>query len=658
MSSAERRGVTEGRGVSPTTANAGASTGGVTGTVAVGDLRRQPPLSTAPDGVSPPSSGLALLTDAARYIDEVDDATLLRMTETSSSPAPAVPIDAAPPPAPPRYTFKRVQRGAASVAATSLPSFPPDDRRRPSSNPPSLTTPGSSVTPGAATTPTATVRETGVWGFTNPPVLLRKWTTTRTADGERDSRDVVTFPQAGVVTDRQKDSPPAMDREASNTADSVRGQSRYGSGVHRLSSSPVLMRDDRPLRYSDDAGSTSPPPPKRPYKAPAADQDDVPARVAARRDARRTEEGTEETEDGEQSMTAAHPPSLQQRWQRAREVAFTLCEQLKVDEGEATMTADRATLEVFKKCCQNFLTDRRVHVPLTFSTHGTLVTCMARFVLDFCLREAEQYDEGDHGVTGCVSWEHDSAGLEGPRCLHGLAMISKEHVVEMDVSSENGQRALKENPTRAKIITNRWQRNVVQLRHDNAACCFHDSAQAPGSFSSQSCGMFYTELHKARQGFAQAMAFQKACYPRMANAGTHLLTCLKCHCNWETGSGPVLGRQVCKLTPFALTAAGHLDPSTVSDPKVRASVTFPTLLVFQCCNPTYRQNRSAPQKSCDFKISAPDLIAAVQLAKRLWSEVMGRPAPIYVPEYRWHPRYQYVNTVLPVGQKDDDDALF
>ena len=345
-------------------------------------------------------------------------------------------------------------------------------------------------------------------------------------------------------------------------------------------------------------------------------------------------------------------------WQRAMELAVGICVPLKVDTKMLTLLPDAGTLECFRKAAQAWLSDTKVYLPLTFSTQKTVLTVMGRFILDFVMK-ASGLATPSWNPTGCVVWRHMCTDAQPAlHCLHGLPMLNKDQVIEMDVNSENGQKALKETPQKAKLTVNRWNRNVVQLKNEDAACCPHDATTPAGSFSGKSCGMFFSEGPKALQAFQQIMAFQSACYPRMQTASTHLLMPIKCDCNWGNQHLPLLGRQVCKVTPFSINAGMAMDKNLVEDPKLMASIRYPSVLVFQCCNPVYRNSKANAQRNCDFKISAPDMICALQLAKQMWSAIVKTPAPLTVPEFKWDPQYQHQNVILPVDQHDPDESLF
>ncbi|ADD17113.1 single stranded DNA-binding protein [bat adenovirus 3] len=341
------------------------------------------------------------------------------------------------------------------------------------------------------------------------------------------------------------------------------------------------------------------------------------------------------------------------QWQLGMEMALKILTAYQVDHKELTLLPDSGTLECFKKAAQAYLVNTKTVVTYNFTTQKSFQHMVGRILLDFVIKAA--------GVapglnpSGCVVWQH---GCQRQlHCLHGSPMIQKEQLIEMDVNSENAQRVLKENPEKTKIVTNRWGRNVVQMKNEDAYCCFMDVNISGGNFSSSSCGMSYTDGPKALMAFQQIMAFQRACYPQMSTAESHLLMPLKCECNWNN-SLPMLGRQTCKMTPYALSSTADIDRSLVQDAKMLATLDHPAMLVFQCCNPVYRNSKAAPQKNCDFKISTVDMVACVQIAKKIWSTCIGTPPPLKFPEFKWSQEYKYQTTILPQGQEDNDVSLF
>ncbi|APG53806.1 DBP [simian adenovirus 55] len=383
----------------------------------------------------------------------------------------------------------------------------------------------------------------------------------------------------------------------------------------------------------------------------------------------------EEEESGEEASTSAvqenkkpeRPKTLAIKnplnapitsaWEKGMQLMHTLMEKYSIDKTErAEFHFLSHQYTVYRKICNSWLQDEHKYCPLTFTTNKTFGTMMGRFLHAFVNQYAGIVSE-KWEPTGCVVWEHRCTESDGElRCLHGLSMITKEQLVEMDVTSETGQRALKDSPARAKIVQNRWGRNVVQLRNEDARCCMHDASCGNNVFSSKSCGMFFSEGAKAQQAFKQFEAFMAAAYPHMDKGHKHLLMPLRCECNYLGDAVPRAGRQVCKMTPFSLSHAEDMDTDEVTDPVLRASLRYPTLMVFQCANPVYRNTRASNQINCDFKISAPDVLLALQLTRQLWHDNFNyqeTPVPkLVLPEFKWHARYQYKNITLPTAHVD------
>lgn len=352
---------------------------------------------------------------------------------------------------------------------------------------------------------------------------------------------------------------------------------------------------------------------------------------------------------------------LTSAWEKGMQVMHLLMEKYSIDKTEKTEFHFLPhQFSVYRKICNSWLQDEHKFCNLTFTTQKSFGTMMGR-LLNFFVNQYAGIRGDKWEPTGCAVWQHHCTDEDGElRCLHGLPMIVKEHVIEMDVTSESGQRALKESPHRAKIVQNRWGRNVVQLRNEDARCCVHDAGCGNNVFSSKSCGMFFSEGSKAQQAFKQFEAFMQAAYPNMQKGTKHLIMPLRCECNYLGDAVPRAGRQVCKMTPFALSHAEDLDNGEVTEPTLLASLRNPTLMVFQCANPVYRNARAANQPNCDFKISAPDLLQALQLTRQLWQDnMLDEPVPKMVfPEFKWHPRYQWKNITLPSAQVDPSPEPF
>ena len=411
-----------------------------------------------------------------------------------------------------------------------------------------------------------------------------------------------------------------------------------------------------------------------------------PKKARQRRAATTTTPAVPPREEAPAAESSPSPPlgpneEVERRWQLGRDIVEALLSPLKVDCSAVTLLPDKATLEAFRAGAQAWLNQNGCNPQLNYSNKESFAEQMARFLFQLTLSciggEGAASAGGATNVTGCAVWvqaeSHVSAQEAGTssviRCYHNEPMVARDHTVEMDVTSEAGKRALEEQPDRARVTQNRWGRNVVRLTNPDALCCKSDVALAGGAHSAESCGMFFTDGPKLRLALAQSGAYQAACYPSMREAHTRLLAVLRCRCNWHSCASrrPVvqLGRQVCRVSPFQLSAAAQLNPDSFEDPRYQASIRYPALLVFQCCNPVFRRGgasgggRGAEAPTCDWKLSAPDLLNAVQLAKRMWSSVIGDRYPLptlRIPELRWHDSLRYQTALLPQPAGDVEEA--
>lgn len=373
---------------------------------------------------------------------------------------------------------------------------------------------------------------------------------------------------------------------------------------------------------------------------------------------------------GGASAATTSAPTVEQRWQRGRDLIEKIFQPLKCDPSRVTLLPDAETLAALRGACQAWMNTRRQNPQLNFSSRTSFAEQMARFLLQLVLQAT---DELGRDVTGCAVWrqpvdfsaDDQVNGPVGLRCYHGDSMVAREHIVEMSVTSEAGKRALSEQAEQAKVVQNEFGRSVVRLVYDDALICAKDARMPSGQHSSESCGLFFSDSVKMRTALAQYAAFQKACFPQMGEeAGRHLAVVLRCRCNWSAASSPKptvqLGRQTCRPTPFQLTSASQLDAESLDDDRLRASVHFPCLLVFQCCNPSFRggaRSGGAGQcetPSCDWKLSAPDLLNAAQLAKNLWRDLLTEEPlpPLRLPELRWHQSLRYQPALLPQQVSD------
>ncbi|ACJ14519.1 DBP [Murine adenovirus 3] len=374
---------------------------------------------------------------------------------------------------------------------------------------------------------------------------------------------------------------------------------------------------------------------------------------------RRRFESSDEEEDVFDDGTVTEEEAC---WQTAREFLHKMCLPLKVDGKQCTFLPNAQTAELFRKLCHSWLLQQKMVPSLTFTTLRSFTMQMGRFVLALLLQASglsptEAAAHSIANVSGVAAWKHASDVTL--HCLHGAVMIAKDHHVDLDVSSEGGQRALKEQGPNAVVTTNRWGRSVVRVKYD-AFVCPMDAGVPFNQPSNKSCGFCFTDGKKALKGFKQIVAFQAALYPQAAGGGEWMLLCLRCECNFGVAQ-PILGRQTCRLTPYQLSLAEGLDGGNM-DAVAKASVENPVVLVAQCCNVTFskagKAGGAAAGKTCEWKISSVDLVTAAQLAKKMIHKMLDLPPSLFVPEFKWDPVFSFRSTVLPQGVGDSDLQLF
>lgn len=429
-------------------------------------------------------------------------------------------------------------------------------------------------------------------------------------------------------------------------------------GELELDVAPTTPETAAPSAGAASKSARPPVPPKKSRRAPAGGPAPSAAHPAGRAG----------------SVAPTPTPSVEQKWQRGRDLVEKLFQPLKCDPSKVTLLPDAETMCAIRGACQAWMNTRRQNPQLNFSTRLSFAEQMARFVLQMILQAT---DEIGRDVTGCAVWKQpvdysadDNVSKPTPvRCYHGEMLIPREHTIEMSVTSEAGKRALSEQPELAKVVQNEYGRSVVRICHDDALMCIKDAQMPSGQHGQESCGLFFSDAVKLRTCLAQYAAFQKACFPGMGEeaAGKHLAVVLRCRCNWAASCLPKpatqLGRQTCRLIPYQMSSAGQLDADSLDDERLKASVFFPCLLVFNCCNPVFRGSRGAgagqcETQSCDWKLSAPDLLNAVQMAKNMWRDLLpDEPLPpLRIPELRWHNSLRFQPALLPqqvVGNDPD-----
>lgn len=353
------------------------------------------------------------------------------------------------------------------------------------------------------------------------------------------------------------------------------------------------------------------------------------------------------------SRVSAQPSEIQ--WQKAMENAVTLFAGLDVDNTHLTMLPDEGTLECFARAAQLWVGEQKVPINFTYTAKASYFQTMGKILFAATLKRAG-IDPNGWNPSSVSIWRHQSEDII--HCLHGVPMLNKEQIIEMDINSEAGQKALKEQASKTKIANNRWGKKVVQLRNEDALVCVEDAMASGSTCTAKSCGMSFTDGKKARAAFQQMSAFLNACYSNMTHARTHMMIMSHCNCNYGAVTVPLLGRQVPRMSVFSITNTDSIMREKVTDPKMLATLNNPAVFVFQCCNPVFRGAKTSLQKNCDLKVSSVDLVNAVQLVKQFWRKVFQEPLPPVFPEFKWNRTLQYQTALLPQSFDDPDDSLF
>lgn len=283
-----------------------------------------------------------------------------------------------------------------------------------------------------------------------------------------------------------------------------------------------------------------------------------------------------------------------------------------------------------------------------YSSMRSIIICGARFLTAAINESIGKHST--HNMTGCVLWDHQWSGGKA-RCLHGDVMPRKENVVDLAPTSEGGMTALRDG--KGVLNSNKWGRQMVRIIQENAVVCSEDAAQGKyGTFGNSSCGMLFSDSAKAISAMHNAQEVISAMFPQ-AKASDIIIIPVACECNY--GGKQTLGRQLCKMTPFGIPGLENMDYRE-TEPSRAPFVKHPNVFVFQCCN--YAGARRGSAKSCDFKISLPDLVYALASARTIWRDVMGNSMPLRIPLFRWTPDMQVRNTSIPEIIRCDDDDPF
>lgn len=250
-------------------------------------------------------------------------------------------------------------------------------------------------------------------------------------------------------------------------------------------------------------------------------------------------------------------------------------------------------------------------------------------------------------TSGCSLWYHRWS--DTLKCYHGEVMCKKKNEIEMPTTSEAGAAALKEG--RGIVETNRWGKPVVKIVQDKFVSCMEDMHQKGSQYSATSCGLTFTDHEKARMAMWNSESLTGSVFPNAKMEGC-LFMPVYCECN-PCGK-IIMGRQLCKAVPFALSGTEGLKETDLS-PMQAISVKYPAVFVFQCCNSSGGKGRG---NSCDFKISYPDLLQVLVMVRKMWTEIMGAPMSITFPRFKWSRSLRVQSALLPEGSIDEEQNPF
>ncbi|BCZ16705.1 DNA binding protein [Aviadenovirus bubonis] len=358
--------------------------------------------------------------------------------------------------------------------------------------------------------------------------------------------------------------------------------------------------------------------------------------------------------------------------QRAMGLMERICEHLDLRWQGANIQPNHA---IWSKIGGTYM--RKVHPEyrLTFTSFDSFHAQLGRFVAAMVYAKAELDPKFVPG--GVHVWRHgwfdQSATAESlsrtlPRCLHSMEMVIKPRTIEMNPSSEAGKRALSEQ--NAQVEKNRFGRQVVVLRFEKNGVCYKDASHSgfPHPHAHGSCATVFSDVSKAVSAMKHDLEWTAALYPRAdrKRAMSSIMISTSCNCNYAA-EGPISGRQVCRMTPYKLSAAEEISTEMSKSRKdMQAHKAFPHTMVYTCCNPqsgsgssaTAGRNRKA-EKSCAWRISAMDLRYAYVFANELLSRVFDtKNNPTNIPEFRWNDAFAFKTDVItPVHPSDSVDPF-
>lgn len=330
-------------------------------------------------------------------------------------------------------------------------------------------------------------------------------------------------------------------------------------------------------------------------------------------------------------------------FQAALDVMVKLAEYVKLETKDFTFHPQD---NCFEKLFAQFFKKSK-HIPI-YSSSKSINIVGGRMIYAAIAKKVGL--EAQFNMTGCNLWRH--GWDDGVRCFHSAKMILKENIIEMNPTSEAGINALKEG--KGILSTNKMGKQVVKIVNDNSVVCAEDVDQIRfGSFSPTSCGMLFTDSSKAKIAQLNAIEYTAAVFPK-TNMKHVLFIVTSCECNYA--GKVVLGKQLARITPFAMSGLDNICASDLDSVK-SVAVKYPAVFVFQCCN--YQGTKKfGASRSCEFKISYPDLIQCLISARTFWGEVFGESMPIQFPTFKWEAAFAVKNALIPCTEVCKDENPF
>lgn len=356
--------------------------------------------------------------------------------------------------------------------------------------------------------------------------------------------------------------------------------------------------------------------------------------------------------------------------QKAKEVLAVLADPVKVNIDNLTLTPEDETVNELGKA----LLRQRPFRPNMYSNYKTIVHVFGRFLKSLALAEAGVHTK--FNTWGVNLWRHqwsdDLNDRVGARCYHGERMIRKEHMVQLPVTSEAGMEAVSQGRGVVKSSGGRYPKQVVEILQPNLLVCREDAGQRYPECSALSCSMSFTEGQKALTAMRNFSQLMVRAFPNLPTRNKIIPIVTHCFCTYGDQKR-TMGRQLPKMTPFnVMNLPTHTSGTSGSRGRGGAVAggnddddddeTFwcknPCVFVFQCCNPTTSRGR-ASTISCDFKLSAVDLLYVMQTVRYVWKKAFPSQEPrLTIPLFKWNPSLCYRESRIPVLAKDDAKNVF